>query len=227
MPVVKQLGQSYHCVVPDLLGFGDSEWPGVHYSIALEVECLAEYLNALKFQKVYLVGHSVGGWVAASFALRFPERVKGLVLVSPEGVVPGNLHYRWRWARWLMRRPSVICWGLRLLLPGSRLLGKQAAIERLLQLRHQLRRSPTSCKLLFKRRQAEIRAELIDPFLPQLKIPIMLLQGEHDGATSAHLTQAYGGAPCVTLYAVSGAGEDLLATHPEQVAQLIHSWCNP
>ncbi|MBA3923667.1 MAG: alpha/beta fold hydrolase, partial [Nostocaceae cyanobacterium] len=84
--VMDYLRQDHHCFAPDLLGFGDSEHPQIHYSIDFEVECLAEYLEALKLRHVYLVGHSLGAWVAASYALKYPDQIGGLVLLAPEGV---------------------------------------------------------------------------------------------------------------------------------------------
>ena len=93
---IELLNSHYQCFAPDLLGFGDSERPNVHYSIELEVECLAQYLDTLNLREVYLIAHSVGGWVAASYALKYPDRVQGLVLLAPEGVQIGRASCRER-----------------------------------------------------------------------------------------------------------------------------------
>ena len=110
VPLIERLSAEYHCLVPDLLGFGESERPGVHYSIGLEVACLAEHLEALKLRRVYLVGHSLGGWIAMSYALKYQEQVEGVVLLAPEGVQAEGLGRRW-WQAKLLRLPMV-GWGL-------------------------------------------------------------------------------------------------------------------
>lgn len=45
----------------------------------------AALLDMLGIDKVNLVGFSLGGWLAAKFAITYPERVKKLVLVGPAG----------------------------------------------------------------------------------------------------------------------------------------------
>ncbi|MGJ3254579.1 MAG: alpha/beta fold hydrolase [Elainellaceae cyanobacterium] len=226
VPVIQSLSQFYHCIALDLLGFGESEWTKRHYSIALEVECLAEFIDALKLRDVYLVGHSIGGWVAASYALRCPLQVKGLILLHPEGVAPPEMRDRWRQARWLTGNPPLIYWIARSLLPLARLVGAQVPIQRAIAHRKKLRRSPTACRLLFKRRRAEIREELLDNQLEHLRTPMLLLQGEHDQSECAVLTQAYAIAPNAKLYSISDGEGDVLEQMPNDVAGYIREFCS-
>lgn len=72
--VMELLANDIHCFTPDLLGFGESAHPNVHHTIDLQVECLADFIEALKLEKVYLVGNSLGGWIAASYTLKYPEK---------------------------------------------------------------------------------------------------------------------------------------------------------
>jgi len=40
-----------------------------------------------------LVGHSLGGYFASAYAVRYPDRVSGLILVSPAGIPKGPDNY--------------------------------------------------------------------------------------------------------------------------------------
>ncbi|WGD65598.2 2-succinyl-6-hydroxy-2,4-cyclohexadiene-1-carboxylate synthase [Bacillus subtilis] len=72
----------------DCLGHGETDAPlnGKRYSTSRQVSDLAEILNQLKLHKVKLIGYSMGGRLAYSFAMTYPERVSALVL---ESTTPG------------------------------------------------------------------------------------------------------------------------------------------
>ena len=80
---------TFHIVVPDLRGHGDSAWSlGSTYSF-LEYVCDIEQLvRQRSLDNLTIVGHSMGGTVAALFAGIYPERVGGLVMIEPIGIYP-------------------------------------------------------------------------------------------------------------------------------------------
>lgn len=80
------LSQSHRVVALDLLGFGRSDKPHIDYSIAGFVEVLERFLLALGIERAALMGNSMGGWIAASFALQFPAMVDKLVLLDAAGL---------------------------------------------------------------------------------------------------------------------------------------------
>ncbi|MEQ9001212.1 MAG: alpha/beta hydrolase [Coleofasciculus sp. B1-GNL1-01] len=222
LPLIEYLHQEYHCFALDLLGFGDSETPKLHYSIQVEVECLFNFIEALHLPQVYLVGHSLGAWIAASYALRHPEQVQGLVLLAPEGIRGDGNWKNWQWLRWLVGRPPLAYTILRSLLPLARMFGRHKEIERALKQRQQLLQSPTACQLLFRRRRLEIQAELLHEHLPDLDIPTLILQGRQDSLEVINHAQTYANhSPNTKLQMIDQAGNDLAETVPGIVAQHI------
>lgn len=85
-PVVEQLAQDHTVIAPDLLGHGRSEKPRADYSIAAYANGMRDLLSVLDIDRATVVGHSLGGGVAAQFAYQFPERCERLVLVGSGGV---------------------------------------------------------------------------------------------------------------------------------------------
>lgn len=51
--------------------------------IDAQADAVAQLLTALKIDKAFIVGHSLGGALALTLALRHPERVAGLALIAP------------------------------------------------------------------------------------------------------------------------------------------------
>lgn len=189
--VMELLWQDFHCFAPDLFGFGESEYPDIHYSIDLQVESLAEFLHALKLEKIYLVGHSLGGWIATRYALKYPEQIYGLVLLAPEGVEIEGQQQRWRKMRRLVNGSSLMFKLLRLLRPLTKALGWNANVERDWRFRQVMLQYPTACQLLFQRQQPEIEAELLHNQLYSLKAPVLILQGGKDTPEAVAMSQAY------------------------------------
>ncbi len=78
------LPATYHCVMPDLLGFGRSPKPDVAYTVEDHLSALHRTLDRLSLteQPMVVIGHSLGAILAAEYAARYPAHVRGLVLIS-------------------------------------------------------------------------------------------------------------------------------------------------
>ncbi|MGB3509820.1 MAG: alpha/beta hydrolase [Microcoleaceae cyanobacterium] len=222
LPIMNGLSEDYHCFAIDLPGFGESEFSSTHYSINQMVESLAEFLAALKMEKVYLVGHSLGGWVAASYALKYSDRVLDLILLSPEGVNVNSLKARYHCAGLLAQRPSFLFWVLRLIYPFARLFRLHKKVKELVQLRKKILLSKTGTKILFQRRWAEVKAELLAENLAFLKIPILILQGYKDTAMALSMSQSYADfLPLTKLHLINSGGDNLPEEMPDMIVEEI------
>lgn len=87
--VARELRREWHVVAPDLRGHGDSGWAlGGMYAVADFVLDLANLIDALRVERVHLVGHSLGGAVSLMYTGVFPERVAKLVAIEGLGPPP-------------------------------------------------------------------------------------------------------------------------------------------
>lgn len=77
----------YKVYAPDLLGYGRSEQPDVDYSIALEEDMLAKFLDSQKLENPDMAGWSMGGWISLKYAADHPQRVHRLVLMDSAGLL--------------------------------------------------------------------------------------------------------------------------------------------
>lgn len=189
--LMELLSQNFHCFAPDLFGFGESERPNIHHSIDLHVECLAEFLQALKLERVYLVGHSLGSWIAASYSLKYPEQVYGLVLISPEGTAIEGQQKRLQRMQRIVKFPPTLFQILRVLRPITKIFGWDKQIERDWKLRQAMLNYPTACELLFQRQQPEIKAELLQDRLSSILAPVLILEGGKDSKEALDMSRAY------------------------------------
>ncbi len=96
-----QLSSNYSIVRFDLPGFGLSGSRTDHdYTMSRYIEVLAGFLDRLEIKKCHIAGSSLGGWLAWEFALRYPNRVNKLILISSAGFLENrNLPLPFRVAR--------------------------------------------------------------------------------------------------------------------------------
>ena len=95
------LAESADVLAVDLPGYGLSAKPRTRYDLEFFTRVLHGFLEATGVGHVSLVGHSLGGAVAVTYALTHPARVDRLALVS--AVVPG-FDYQ---PSWLYRLATV------------------------------------------------------------------------------------------------------------------------
>lgn len=85
-----KLRSKYYLLVPDLAGFGDSDFHAdADYRMAPQADRIAAWLQLLGVEKAHFVGSSMGGAIAAQLASRHPHLVDTLCLMNAAGV-PGR-----------------------------------------------------------------------------------------------------------------------------------------
>ncbi|UYL10695.1 alpha/beta hydrolase [Bdellovibrio sp. SKB1291214] len=81
------VGKGYRVIMIDQIGFGKSTKPALfQYSLHGLASYAKMLLDNLKITKFQLVGHSMGGMLAARYALMYPENVTKLFMIDPLGL---------------------------------------------------------------------------------------------------------------------------------------------
>lgn len=83
---IAALAEHYRVVAIDLPGYGKSSKANYAYSMAFFAKAVRGVVRELGLEHVTLVGHSMGGQIAMTYALAYPEDVEALVLSSPAGL---------------------------------------------------------------------------------------------------------------------------------------------
>ena len=86
LPLYEHLSRRFDLIVPEHPGFGDTPMPDWLRAIDDLVLHYDTLLDMLGLDNVHLVGHSLGGWIAASLAITYPRRFPSLTLITPAGL---------------------------------------------------------------------------------------------------------------------------------------------
>ncbi len=79
------LSKHFDCYSIDMVGCGYSDKPDVAYETPVYAQHAKDFLDAIGVARAHLVGCSLGGWVAARFALDYPDRLASIAMVSAAG----------------------------------------------------------------------------------------------------------------------------------------------
>jgi pimeloyl-ACP methyl ester carboxylesterase len=193
-----RLAQTRRVVLVDRPGHGWSDRPGgaQDASPARQAALIAQALDRIGLERFVLLGHSLGGAVATAFALAYPERLAGLVLLAP-------VTHPWAgglsWYNALLTTPLAGYFFARVLaLPAGELLlesGAKSVFAPQAMPPDYVRRA--GIRLLL--RPAEFVANAQDvailkrfvtaqvPYYPDITVPTVVLTGDADETVSPHL----------------------------------------
>ena len=208
-PWARTLARDHRVIRLDLPGSGLSEPdPTGDYTDARSEQLLLALLDQRGIERATLVGHSIGGRIAWTFAARHPERIDRLVLIAPDGFASPGEPYG--------QAPDVpvSMQLMRHVLPRALLrtslepayADPAALTPELVTRYHDLMRAPGSRDALLARLQQTVRVDP-RPLLRSIQAPTLLIWGERDAmipfANSADYLAAL---PRATLAALPGVG---------------------
>lgn len=82
---IAELSKHFRCIALDFPGYGKSSKGKLPYGMTFFARVVRDFIRQLNLPNVVLTGHSMGGQVAATFAIRYPNELQKLVLIAPAG----------------------------------------------------------------------------------------------------------------------------------------------
>ena len=177
---INQLAARYRVIVPDQIGFGQSDKPVINYRVGTYVDFLDRLYSELKIERASLVGNSMGGWIAALYAIAHPERVERLVLVDAAGFAPPKDFDTRQLAGLNPSTREGIKALAALVFYNKQLYASDAAIDFALTQRMTAGDGYTIQSLI---ESIARREDMLDGRLSAIKQPTLLIWGRQDGLT--------------------------------------------
>ena len=172
---LEALSKKFSVITYDQRGSGQSSIPTLPFS---HIEDLREVLDSFGLKSAHLLGHSIGGQIALSFAAVYPSRVKRLMVLAP-----GLDGYEWSkdyqdWAKDLMVDPSPSLIATKIL--GS---GMCSTIRRDPKLNQELKaivQENIEKLLTWKTFEMKWSVPAANQILPQITAPCFAMVGDQD-----------------------------------------------
>jgi len=222
-PLAHALAEQHEVVVPDLPGFGRTEAPkqAEGWDTAAYAAFTLHFMDKLKLPRADLFGHSHGGRTAAYIAATTPEHTGRLILCGAAGLherLSTGARLRRSWRRVLLRTAH------RAAAHGLLGLGTKGP-ERARQLSERYASAGYRAAGAMRPTFARVVADDLEPLLPRITAPTLLLWGDRDTETPLDLgrrsAQLIRGSRLVVF---PGAGHHVFEEQPDSVAAAIHAF---
>lgn len=211
---IAALSQRFRTYAVDILGEpGKSVQTRPLQSRADVGDWLLDVLDKLEIDRASMVGHSFGGWMTVSFALRAPERLNKIVLLAPAASI-----HRFSWPTRLALGVGRLMWMLpsRLVVDGT--LKKVFAQPENVNPAF-LEQFAIGVKEFRYPKNGVFPSACSDLELLELSVPTLLLIGDKEGTYPPEkaLDRAGNLIPNLQAELISGAGHGLNIDQPELV----------
>lgn len=214
----------YQVLIPDLAGHGDSPFdPTWNYGMPAQAQRLHALLEKLHIEKAHLIGNSMGGFLTATYAIRYPEHTASIVLMDAAGVLsptpsdlykmlekgrnPFLVHNRKEFDEFFamtMHQPPFM--------PGA----IQAAVA------HKYQERRTELEKIFNDFS---QSDYVDKDLNKIQVPTMIWWGDHDRLLDVSAVPLWlAGIPQAKAYIFKDIGHMPMMETPNKAAKVYQAF---
>ena len=189
----EKLDKKYRVVRLDLPGFGlTGPSPSDDYSELNDLNTLTRFVDSLGITDLSVVGHSMGGKIAWTFAAAHAERVKALVLMAPDGFPQaeaiGSKPYALPAIMGVMKYSLPKYFVRKSIEPAF--VDLNELDDKLVNRYHDMLRAPGVRAAILARANQTIYTDPV-PRLKQIKAPTLLIWGEEDKMIPSSNAKSY------------------------------------
>lgn len=216
MSVFDIFANSYHVLVPDLRGHGQSKHLMPPYTVERYAHDLAMLLKSLSITSVIVLGYSQGGAVAQQLAIDYPDLVSCLILVCTFAYNQITLREKLeaKITPWLIRLLSTTQFARLAIRMMGHLAPDQAKLLEVMIASNEKDRMIEATKAMVS---FDSRARL-----GYIRCPTLVVAGADDIAVPLHhghmLTQGISGAE---LCVIPNAGHEMIFTHAQELVDAV------
>lgn len=181
-PFMEDLSKNFEVLVPEHPGFGDSDEPAWLDNIHDLAYFYLSFMETLDMRDVFVLGASIGGWLALEIAVRNATRIHALSLVGPSGIHVAGL-----------KRGDPFMWVGEAKVRN--LFVDQTVADRILAMPATAETTDVELKNQFTVAKLAWEPRLFDPnlhkWLNRITVPTQILWGENDKVLPAGYAAAY------------------------------------
>ena len=174
--LIDLLAKKYTVVAMDMPGFGESQEPPTAWCVDDYVQFVIDFLADYSAEKVMLLGHSFGGRVIIKLHTRkdLPFEVAKVILVDSAGIMPPKTKKKsWR-TRYYKLGKAVL----------STKIARKIAPDALENFRKKMGSADyAAASPMMRQVMVRVVNEDLEPYLPLIKCPTLLVWGVNDTAT--------------------------------------------
>ncbi|MEQ1603233.1 MAG: alpha/beta fold hydrolase [Pyrinomonadaceae bacterium] len=168
---------NYHVIALDQVGFGKSDKPFLKYRVATYADFLDKFMAELKIESASMVGNSMGGWVAALMAMKYPNRVNKIVLADAAGIVPANFGEAQVYQLNNSTRDEIRA-NMKLIFANPALQNNEALVDQFMTARVTANDGATINSIIESIKRKE---DFLNGRLGEIKKPTLIIWGKQDG----------------------------------------------
>jgi len=220
---MEKLSEQHFVIAPDLRGFGQTPLPDGPFSYRRDITAI---LDKHHIHKTWIIGASFGGRLGVNFSLHHPERVKGLVLISP---ILGGFNPSEEIRAFNQKEDELLAGGdlkgateknLRMWVDGP----NRSASDLDHEVRSQIQKMQYQVFEIPVPAGAKVEDDDSDAMdrMGEIDCPILIVTGDQDHqAVLEHAEVVARGIPGAMLHKVNGAGHMVSMEQPELIVSLI------